>query len=195
MGTLSIPITVVLIAVFAATLTDLRAFRISNLLTLPLVVTGLMYHGYMSGMEGLTVSMGGIIFGFLSLFAFFLLGGMGGGDVKLMAGIGAWLGWPLTFLVFIAAALAAGLYALFLILANGQLRETWVRLQLIWYKISAIGRHIGAEDKIEAEVRRDDRRQRLIPFAAMTMVGLLAITAIYRFRMADTLTEALFSQR
>lgn len=191
MNSLTVPIVVVLVAVFVATVTDLRAFRISNLLTLPLILTGLIYHGYVGGVGGAANSLYGLTFGFVSLLAFFMLGGMGGGDVKLMAGVGAWLGWPLTFWVFIAAALAAGVYALALILANGNVRETWVRLQMIWHKIHMAGRHIGAEDKIESEVRRNDRRQRLIPFAAMTMIGLLATTAIFRFGWAN----ALFAQQ
>jgi prepilin peptidase CpaA len=99
---------------------------------------------------------------------------MGGGDVKLMAALGAWLGVPFTFYVFIASSLAAGVYALGLIVGCGRVRETWINLKIIWHRVAAVGRHLGGEDRIEDEVGRDDRRRRLIPFAAMVAVGLVA---------------------
>jgi prepilin peptidase CpaA len=100
---------------------------------------------------------------------------MGAGDVKLLAGVGAWLGMPLTFIVFLASALAAGVYAIVLVLVYGRFRETWVNLKIVWHRLAAISRHLGAEDHIEAEVGRSDRRTRLIPFGAMVAVGLIAL--------------------
>jgi prepilin peptidase CpaA len=175
---LPVPVFVVLVSVVIATITDLRAFKIHNRLTLPLLVTGLVYHGVYGGGGAFLNSLLGAAFGFGILFLFYLIGGMGGGDVKLMAGVGAWLGMPLTFWIFNAAAIAAGAYALILIILNGRLGETRVRFQLMWYRIWAVGRQIGGEDRIESEVRRDDRRQRLIPFGAMVGVGLVVLLTI-----------------
>ena len=96
----SVPLLVVLAAVAVAVVTDLRSFKIYNALTLPLVVWGLAYHGINAGFAGLADSAAGMAVGFGVFFVVFLLGGMGGGDVKLMAGVGAWLGcrssswWP-----------------------------------------------------------------------------------------------------
>jgi prepilin peptidase CpaA len=165
------PVAVVLAAALLATITDLRAFKIHNTLTLPLLVSGLVYHGVMGGSPALLSSVQGMLFGFAILFLFYLLGGMGGGDVKLMAGVGAWLGMPLTFLVFVVSALAAGMCAVILIIATGRTRETWVNLKILWFRIAAIGHHLGAVDRVEAYVKRPYRRGRLIPFAAMVLVG------------------------
>lgn len=184
-----LPIVTVVLAVIAATVTDLRAFRIYNVLTLPLVATGLAYHAYFGEPGAFVNSLYGAAFGFGSLLGFYLLGGMGGGDVKLMTGVGAWLGLPLTFVVFVAAALAAGCYALVLTLLGGQFRETCIRLQVLIYRATAVGRHLAAEDKIEAEVIRDDRRRRLIPFAAMMMVGLVAMIILVQFRVGTPLAS------
>jgi prepilin peptidase CpaA len=173
--TLPLPIAVVLAAVVVAAVTDVWKFKVHNLLTLPLLLAGLVYHGIVGGGEGLGNSLLGLVFGFGSLFAFYVMGGMGGGDVKLMAAVGAWLGMPLTLYVFAASALAAGAYALLLVLMSGRVRETWVNLKIIWYRVAAVGRHLAAEDHVEAEVKREDRRRRVIPFAAMMALGTFAL--------------------
>jgi prepilin peptidase CpaA len=165
---------VVLVAVIIAAFTDVRSFKIYNALTLPLLASGLVYHGMVGGSGSLLLSVLGMLFGFFIPFLLFLAGGMGGGDVKLMAGVGAWLGLPMTYYVFVGASLAAGLYALALMVAHKRVGETWVNLKILWYRVVAVGRHLGAEDTVETEVRRDDRRQRLVPFAAMVAVGLVA---------------------
>ena len=120
-------------------------------------------------------SLLGLLFGFGILFLFYLMGGMGAGDVKLMAAIGAWLGMPLTFYVFVASSLAGGLYAVVLIVASGRVRETPVNLQILWLRLTAFSRHLGADARIESEVKRADRRRRLIPFAAMVAVGIILV--------------------
>ena len=169
-----LPIAVVLVATLIAAVTDLRSFKIHNALTLPLFLSGLLYHGVVGGMEGLGTSALGGLFGFSVLFFFYLLGGMGGGDVKLMAGVGAWLGMPLVVLVFVIASLAAGFYAAVLIAVSGRMRETWTNLKILWLRVAVVARHLGADDRIEAEVERPGRRQRLVPFAAMVAVGVIA---------------------
>lgn len=169
-----LPVGVVLAAALVATVSDVRQYRISNLLTLPLLVSGLLYHGLCNEGEGaFTRSVVGALFGFTFLFLFYLAGGMGGGDVKLMAGVGAWLGFPLVCYVFVATAVAGGVYALGLIIWYRRYREVWLNMQVIWHRVLAVGRHLGGEDRVEAEVRRPDRRQRLIPFAAMVVVGIV----------------------
>jgi prepilin peptidase CpaA len=174
----SLPLAVVLVTAVVAAMTDLWQFRIHNVLTLPLLLSGVVYHGVTGGLPGLLESLGGVCFGFGILFLFYIMGGMGGGDVKLMAGVGAWLGMPLTLYVFLASSLAAGLYAVVIIFAYGSARETLVNLQIIWYRLAAVGRHLGGEDRVEVEVKRADRRKRVIPFAAMMALGILALITL-----------------
>ena len=173
MDRILLPITIVLGASLIAGVTDLWKFKVHNLLTLPLLFSGLIYHAVWG--TGLANSLLGVLCGSGILLLFYLMGGMGAGDVKLMAAIGAWLGIPYTFYVFVASSLVAALYALGLILVCGRVRETWVNLQIIWYRVAAFGRYLGAEDQIEAEVTRADRRRRVIPFGAMVAVGVVAV--------------------
>ena len=177
-----IPVSVALAAVAIAVFTDLRRFQIYNWITFPLFASGLLYHGMVDGQGEFASSMLGAMLGFGFLFIFYLLGGMGSGDVKLMAGIGAWLGLDLTLDVIVATAVAGAIYALVLMLAFSPLRETVINFQIMYFRLAAIGRSLAAEDQVEAVVNRPNHRQRLIPFAAMIMVGLLSILMMRAMR-------------
>jgi prepilin peptidase CpaA len=170
-----IPMSVVLLAALIAAATDLRTFKIHNVLTLPLLVAGFIYHATFGGTPALVNSFLGATFCFSILFGFYILGGIGGGDVKLMMAVGAWLGLPQTFFVFVAASIAAGAYALVLVFACGSVRDTWINLKIIWHRVAAMARYLGAEDRLEAEIERSDRRRRLIPFAAMVAFGVVTV--------------------
>jgi Flp pilus assembly protein protease CpaA len=168
----------VLAASIVAAVTDVRKFKVHNLLTLPLLLSGLIYHGSIGGLSGVGTSLLGALFGFGILFLFYLMGGVGGGDVKLLAAIGAWLGMPLVFYVFLASACAAGVYALGQMLLYGMSRETWVNLQILWLRMKIFGRHLAAEDRVEAELQRPGHRRRVIPFAAMVALGFITLLIV-----------------
>jgi prepilin peptidase CpaA len=172
-----IPVAVVLTAALVATVTDLWCYKLYNVFTLPLLVSGIVYHSLTPSPPalGLGGSLLGFAFGFGVLLVFHLLGGVGGGDLKFMAAVGAWLGLPLTFDVFLASSLAAGLYALVIIVARGRLRETWLNLQLAWLRFKILGQHLAAEDRVEIVVQDPDRRWRVVPFGGMVALGLLGL--------------------
>jgi prepilin peptidase CpaA len=169
-----LPLLVVMMATFIAAFTDIRSFKVYNILTMPLLLTGLIFHAATEGLAGVSGSLLGALFGFAALVVVYVMGGMGAGDVKLMAGVGAWLGLPLTFYVLIASSLAAGVFAVFLLLLSRNPRETWLNLQILALRLSSLGRHLGSEDRLEAEMNRADHRRRLIPFAAMIALGVVA---------------------
>jgi len=74
---------------------DLRCRRIPNWLTLSLILTGLVQSFTWAHVAGPADSLLGLLTGFGLTFILFAIGAMGGGDVKLMTGLGAWLGpWP-----------------------------------------------------------------------------------------------------
>jgi len=169
----TVPVVVVFIAVLVMAVTDLWRFRVHNALTLPLLISGLIYQGVTSGTPGLVNGLLGALFGFSALIVFWMMGGIGSGDVKLLAGVGAWLGLTLTFYVFIASSLAAGVYSIVLLITNRNVRETWVNLQIAWYRLKAVGRYLGSDSEVERAATKAERRQRLVPFAAMVAIGLV----------------------
>jgi prepilin peptidase CpaA len=174
---MSLPVCVVLVASLVAAVTDVWKFRVHNLLTVPLFLSGLAYHAFVGGLPGLGGSLLGALLGFGTLILFYVMGGMGAGDVKLLAAIGAWLGVTLTFYVFLASALAAGAYAVVLLVFYGMARDTWVNLQIVWHRVKVLGRSLASEDRVECELRRPEHRRRVIPFAAMVALGLIGLLA------------------
>lgn len=109
--------TVIVLAV--ATFTDLRTCRIPNWLVLPFLAAGIVVSSWTHGWHGLGQSLMGIATGGLILGLFYFMGGMGMGDVKLCAAIGAWIG-PGQLLVALAVmGMAGGLMAICWAIAGG----------------------------------------------------------------------------
>ena len=95
----------------AAVFDDLRHRRVSNRWTAAGVAAGLLLGAGSAGWHGLGVAAGGAAVGFLTFLPFHLLGGMGGGDVKLMAAFGSLLGPSGILLAAVVAAIFGGLTA------------------------------------------------------------------------------------
>ena len=71
---------------------DLRMRKIPNWLTITLILSGLAHGALAATGPGIGLSIAGMLVAPLIPFVLFALGAMGAGDVKLMAGVGAWLG-------------------------------------------------------------------------------------------------------
>ena len=76
----------------AAAADDLARRQISNWIPAAALAGGLGWQIGQNGWWGVLYSLGGAAAGFGAFLIFYLLGGMGGGDIKLMAGFGALLG-------------------------------------------------------------------------------------------------------
>lgn len=97
----------------AASFTDLRYRRIPNKLTLPMFLAGLVFQIAFNGWSGdgtlagagLQSALLAFLVGFGTLFVLWMIGGGGGGDVKLMGALSVWLGFSLTLRVLIVSTL------------------------------------------------------------------------------------------
>jgi prepilin peptidase CpaA len=134
------PAGAVLVICAAACVTDLRTRRIPNALTFGAAVLAFVFHAVTGGWPGLASSAGGWLVG-VALFApFFLLGGMGAGDVKLLAAIGAWLGPMDAVWTALYTMIAGGVLALVVSFAAGYLRQAVTNVWLLvgYWRISGI---------------------------------------------------------
>jgi prepilin peptidase CpaA len=95
-----------------ASFTDLRSRRIPNWLVLPFMVAGIAVSGWLHGWHGINQSVCGMALAAAVLGAFFCMGGMGMGDVKLYVAIGAWIGPSQLLLAMVITGMAGGVMAL-----------------------------------------------------------------------------------
>jgi prepilin peptidase CpaA len=120
-----------LIVLVVATFTDLRSRRIPNWLVLPFLLAGILVSGWRHdwpGVQqgfwhGIGQSLAGLALGLLIYGFLFWLGGMGGGDVKLCAALGAWIGPVQLFVALVMASIIGGIMALCWAVYGGFFKE------------------------------------------------------------------------
>jgi prepilin peptidase CpaA len=112
---------------------DWRSRRIPNFLTFGGALAGIVFQTAVMGWVGLFQALTGLLLGLGLLLLPYILGGMGAGDVKALAALGAWLGPKGIFSVFCYMGMAGGLMSLGVLIWNGvlwsYLRRGWVLLQ------------------------------------------------------------------
>ena len=130
---------IALVIAFIACLTDLRDRRIPNVLTFGAAALALVFHGLVGGVSGLQSAVLGWIAGTAMFLPFFMLGGMGGGDVKLLAALGAWMGPRDAFYLAIYASLAGGVMAIVVSIGKGYLTTALRNLRNLLTYWSLVG--------------------------------------------------------
>ncbi|MEQ1885151.1 MAG: prepilin peptidase [Bryobacteraceae bacterium] len=83
---------IAILVALAAVIDDLKRRHIANWIPVAALAGGFGWQIGRYGWQGFFWAAGGAVVGFSVFLVFYLLGGMGGGDVKLMAGFGALLG-------------------------------------------------------------------------------------------------------
>ena len=107
--------------------TDLHRRRIPNTLTFGAAAAALAFGAVTGGVNGLGTAVLGWVVGLLLFLPMFLLRGMGAGDVKLLAALGAWLGPADAMWLAIIASLAGGVIGIGVAFARGYLRTAFTR--------------------------------------------------------------------
>jgi len=110
------PVWLLSVVLIVAAVIDGWMLKVPNWITFPLVAGGWAYSMVYFGWEGLGWSLLGTVVGLLLLLPAYAIGGMGAGDVKLLAGVGAWVWGTATLYAFCASALVGGVIAIAMVL-------------------------------------------------------------------------------
>ena len=117
--------------------TDTLYSKIPNFFTFLLILSSFALHGWTDGPAGLLTALIGMLTGFSVLIIFYLLGGMGAGDVKALAALGALLGATAILQVALYMALVGGLMSVLHYLCNRNLlikcRDAFNALKVFLY--------------------------------------------------------------
>ena len=172
---MSAALNVVLIAVLlVAAIYDLRFRRIPNWLNLSGVILGVAVNTLLFARNGFLAAVLGITFSLLVYVPLYLIRGMGAGDVKLMAAVGAiagpwnWLG------IFVATALLGGLVALVFVACKRRLHETCFNVALVVTELSQC--RMPSKSNSQLDVRHP--RAFGMPHGVLIALGALAFLLI-----------------
>jgi prepilin peptidase CpaA len=165
-----------LIVVIAAAVYDLRFRRIPNWLTAGGAGLGLGLNAFLNHARGGMFKSSLIGFGaaFGVYFVLYALRAMGGGDVKLMAAVGAIIGWPNWFLLFIVTSILGGIMAVILVVLRKRLKTTLFNVAFILNEMKR--GHPAYAGKEELDVRSPKALS--LPHGAVIAIGTLFFLAL-----------------
>ena len=115
------PVWLVSVTLILAAVIDGFELKVPNWLTYPMIVSGWLYSVTFFGWEGIGWSLLGTLIGLTLLLPAYVIGGMGAGDVKLLAGVGAWMHGTHVFYAFCLSAVAGAIIAIAMVLV----RRAW----------------------------------------------------------------------
>jgi prepilin peptidase CpaA len=122
-----------IILLIICVVTDLKERKIYNKVLLPSFIIALTIHIFADGLSGLTSSILGALVGLSILLIPYLMGGMGAGDVKLLAVVGAINGIQFVLITTLYMAIAGGVIGIFILL----FRKGFIyRLKQLYYFIA-----------------------------------------------------------
>ena len=166
---------VFIVALMAFTLatayTDTYRWKIPNKLTIPFFFLGLVYQIAFWGLQpwnglmdthGLLDGLAGFGLGFGLYFMLWIVAGGGGGDVKLMGALGAWLGFKLTFCLIVTSLVMVVIDGI-IVTVYKSLRmgmKNFKKQHLATGKTDAKGKAVFVQ-----ESPTDKRKRRMLPFA------------------------------
>lgn len=151
-----------------ACMTDIRRRIIPNALTLSSALVGLSLHLAIGGWRGLSSSLtAGLIAGLLFAILY-VIGGMGAGDVKLIAAVGFLNGLPSMGLLLIVTVISGGIFGLVLAIRNGRLVETMRNI----FSLAAHHAQNGMRQHVAFNLENEQTLR--IPYAVPIAVGCIA---------------------
>jgi prepilin peptidase CpaA len=156
-----------------AAIIDGRSLRVPNWLTFHFVAGGLAFAWWRGGSDLLPTSILGAAVGLMTLLPLYAIGGMGAGDVKLMAGLGAWIGPWLALWAFFSSAIAGALIAAGMIVYSGELYRHLAMMHTIGHEVLTI----RSPGTLSERAARRKPTMTLLPYAIPIAVGTIAFFA------------------
>jgi prepilin peptidase CpaA len=164
------PIWLVSAILVVAAVIDGWKLKVPNWITFPFVIGGWIYSTAYFGWQGLAWSLLGTVVGLILLLPAYAIGGMGAGDVKLLAGVGAWIWGSNTFYAFCLSAVVGGVLAVIMVLWKRSWHRHFYQFWAIFFEIVFI-RDPNQLSTIAAERKSS---MLLLPYGIPIAIGTIA---------------------
>jgi prepilin peptidase CpaA len=164
------PIWLLSVVLVVAAVIDGWKLKVPNWITFPLAIGGWVYSGACFGWEGLGWSLLGTGVGLALLLPVYAIGGMGAGDVKLLAGVGAWVWGTVTFYAFCVSAIVGGVIALVMVVRRRRWQHHWGQFRAIFTEILVIGN----PDQLSSLAAQRKSSMLLLPYGIPIAIGTIA---------------------
>ena len=164
---------VVTITLVVAAVIDGIQLKVPNWITFPMILTGWAFSYAGFGWEGVGWSLIGTAVGLGLLMPAYAIGGMGAGDVKLMAGVGAWVWGTVTFYSFCLSAVIGGVIAIGMVLYQ----RKWKKHKDQFFGILGEISTVRDPDKLAAIAAERKPTMLLLPYGIPIAIGTIAYFA------------------
>ena len=158
-----------------AAVEDMRHRRIPNWLTFSLMLSGIVQSFMSHGATTPTGSILGLLTGFALTVGMFAIGALGGGDVKLLTGIGAWFGPQVALAVFCVEAVVGMVLVLAQATAQGRLRVLLRNSAVVAINLAHV-REVGVEHA-KATGQSSRSVDRPLPYAVPVLIAMAILIA------------------
>lgn len=163
------PVWFVTVALIVAAWIDGKQLKVPNWLTFPFIISGWVYSVWFFGWEGVGLSLMGTGVGLALLLPAYAIGGMGAGDVKLLAGVGAWMHATHTFWAFAVSVIVGAIMAVAMVAYRGAWQKHIAQFKMIFNEILTI-RDPNELSKIAAERKSS---MFLLPYGIPIAIGTI----------------------
>ncbi len=159
----------------AASYFDVTSRRIPNFITVPAFLFGIFLHLVCGGWHQMLTSLASGMIGGALFLIFYLAGGMGAGDVKLMMAVGSTAGLAQVANVMVLTVLAGGVMALFLTVLRGRFQETMMNVGVL----TAHHAHQGLQPHPDLNISNPKTLR--LPYA-LAIAGGCILTLYFQFQ-------------
>ena len=154
---------------------DVKSRRIPNFVTMPAFLFGLALHLALGGWRQLLSSLAAGLICAAVFLVFYIAGGMGAGDVKLILAVGCIAGLSHVAYLLVLTALSGGVMAIVWAVARGQLQQTIMNVG----ELASHHRHAGLQPHPDLNLKNAATLR--LPYA-LAIAGGSVLTLYFQFQ-------------
>ena len=154
---------------------DVKSRRIPNFVTMPAFLFGLALHLALGGWRQLLSSLAAGLICAAVFLVFYIAGGMGAGDVKLILAVGCIAGLSHVAYLLVLTALSGGVMAIVWAMARGQLQQTIMNVG----ELASHHRHAGLQPHPDLNLKNAATLR--LPYA-LAIAGGSILTFYFQFQ-------------